>query len=92
MLGFYPRDETAMLVYKTIENCSTSSCIIIESNSQETFYSIVLYTNMAAVTSDEKVKTCFHISKCPWTLGAWNNKTETTQTHTKMLTLGLNII
>ena len=28
-------------------------CIIIESNSQKTFYCIVLYTNMAAVTSDE---------------------------------------
>ena len=28
-------------------------CIIIESNSQKTFFSIVLYTNMAAVTSCE---------------------------------------
>ena len=28
-------------------------CIIIESNSQKTFSSIVLYTNMAAVTSRE---------------------------------------
>ena len=28
-------------------------CIIIESNSQKTFFSIVLYNNMAAVTSRE---------------------------------------
>ena len=30
---------------------SLKFCIIIESNSQETFFAIVLYTNMAAVTS-----------------------------------------
>ena len=37
--GFQSRDETAMFT--------------IESNSQKTFATIVLYTNMAAVTSDE---------------------------------------
>ena len=30
---------------------SLEFCIIIESNSQKTFFAIVLYTNMAAVTS-----------------------------------------
>ena len=53
MLGFHPRDETAMLVYKTIENGSTRFCITTESNSEKTFHSIVLHTNMAAMTSDE---------------------------------------
>ena len=37
ILGFHPRDETA----------------IIWCTKQKTFYSIVLYINMAAVTSDE---------------------------------------
>ena len=32
---------------------SLKFCIIIESNSQKTFFAIVLYTNMAAVTSRE---------------------------------------
>ena len=33
ILGFHPRDETAMLVvYKTMENGSTSFCILTESN------------------------------------------------------------
>ena len=55
------------------------------------------YEMMSAVNCSQEiqyssVKTCFHISKCPWTWGAGNDKTETTQTHTKMLTLGLNII
>ena len=53
ILGFHPRDETAVSVNKTIENGSTSFFIIIASNSRKTFYSIVLYTNMTSVTSDE---------------------------------------
>ena len=53
ILGFHPRDETAMLLYKTIKNGSTSSCIIIVSNFQKTFCTITLYTKMATVTSDE---------------------------------------
>ena len=32
---------------------SLKFCIIIVSNSQKTFFAIVLYTNMAAVTSRE---------------------------------------
>ena len=38
-----------MLVYKTM----LKLCIIIKSNSQKTFFAIVLYTKMAAVTSRE---------------------------------------
>jgi len=48
ILGFHSRDETAILVYKTM---SLKLCIIIELNSQKNFFAVVLYTNMAAVTS-----------------------------------------
>ena len=44
------------MLYVGIQNNSKlwlMFCIIIESNSQKTFFSIVLYTNMAAVTSGE---------------------------------------
>ena len=41
-----------MLVYKM----SLKFCIIIESKSPKTFFAIVLYTNMAAVTSREHRK------------------------------------
>lgn len=44
------RDETAMLVYKTMAK-SRSSFVIIELNSEKTVFAIVLYINMAAVTS-----------------------------------------
>ena len=50
-----------MLVY--IENGSTSFCIRIESNSQKTFYCIVLFTNMAAVTSDENPFNILRVSE-----------------------------
>ena len=46
ILGFHSRDETAMQVWHTFY-------IIIESNSQKSFFAIALYTNMAAVTSCE---------------------------------------
>ena len=42
---FQSRDETAMLVHKSIANYG--------SNSQKTFFSIVLCTNVASVTSGE---------------------------------------
>ena len=53
--GFHSRDETAMLVYKTMANF----CITIESNCQKTLFVIVLFTNMAkgfqyAPTSDKE--------------------------------------
>ena len=51
--GFQSRDKTAMLVHKTIANDGSCLCIIIESNSQKTFFSFVLCTNMAAMTSGE---------------------------------------
>ena len=46
MDGFQSRDETAMLVHKRAANYN-------ESNSQNTFSSMVLCTNMAAVTTGE---------------------------------------
>ena len=42
-----------MLVYKNNRKWPNKFCIIIKPNSQKTFYCIVLYTNMAAVKSDE---------------------------------------
>ena len=39
---------------------SPKFCIIIESNSQKTFFVIVLYSNMAAVTSREKREYIIH--------------------------------
>ena len=54
ILSFHSRDETAMLMYKTMAKCpSLKFCIIIEFNSQWTFIAIFLYTNMAAVKSRE---------------------------------------
>ena len=41
------------IVYKNLGKMSLTFCMIIESNSQKTFITIVLYTNMAAVTSSE---------------------------------------
>ena len=49
-LGFHSRDVGVQNNGKI----SLKICIIIESNSQRTFFVIVLYTNMAAVTSSEK--------------------------------------
>ena len=49
ILGLHPCYEAVVLVYKTVEFCTK-----IESNYQKTFYCIVLYINMAAVTSDAK--------------------------------------
>ena len=54
ILGFHSRDKTATLVYKNNSKMSRKFCIIIESNSQRTFFAIVLYNNMATVTSREK--------------------------------------
>ena len=69
ILGFHPCDETAMLVFKTIENGSTNFCIIAGSNSQKTFYSLVLYTNMAAMTSDENPQLKLYFSSSSRTQG-----------------------
>ena len=52
-LGFHSCDETAILVLQNNGKMSLKFCIIIESNSQKVFIAIVLYTNMAAVTSPE---------------------------------------
>ena len=49
ILGSHSRDQTAMLVNKM----SLKFCKITELKSQNTFFAIVLYTNMAAVTSGE---------------------------------------
>ena len=50
--GFQSRDETAILVHKTIANYA-SRFALQDSNSQKTFFCTVLCTNMAAVTSGE---------------------------------------
>ena len=43
---------------------SLKFCIIVKSNSQKIFFTIILYTNMAAVTSHEnrELKLVFHFS------------------------------
>ena len=57
---------------------SLKFCIIIESNSQRTFFAIVLHTNMAAVTSREnwelagKMKKWWNDAECT---RAWNDVT-----------------
>ena len=54
ILGFHSRDETPGHVgVQNNRKWFHKFCIIIESNSQNTFYCIVLYINMAAVTSDK---------------------------------------
>ena len=67
ILGFHSSVETTILVYKTM---SLKFCIIIESNSQKNFFAVVLYTNMAAVTSRENREypdLCFK----KWPLQIW---------------------
>ena len=52
ILGLLPRDETAMLVHKHLKMAPQ----VLHQNRvkfPKTFYCIVMYTNMAAVTSDE---------------------------------------
>ena len=52
MDGFQSRDETAVLVHKTIANYG--SCLHYNGvKFQKDFFFIVLCTNMAAATSDE---------------------------------------
>ena len=51
--GFQSRDKTAMLVHKTNSKLRLMFCIIIESNSQKTFFFLVLCSNMVAMTSGE---------------------------------------
>ena len=71
---------TAMLVYKTMAKCR--SFCKIESNSQNTFFAVVLYTNMAAVASRENreyvnvsgtvVGDDWCISLLAWTVVDWS--------------------
>ena len=51
ILGLHSRDEADMLTVQNNGKMTLKFCIIIESNSQKTFFAIVLYTKMAAVTS-----------------------------------------
>ena len=53
MDDFQSRDETARIGAHDNSKLWLMFYIIIESNPQKTFYSIVLCTNMAAVTSGE---------------------------------------
>ena len=53
ILGFHSSDENGHVGVQNNGKVSLKFCIIIESNSQNTFFTIVLYTNVAAVTSRE---------------------------------------
>ena len=56
----------AILVERTIEEKSFGNLILLLCKSWATFF-YCFGTNMAVLSW---VKTCFHISKCPWTWGA----------------------
>ena len=70
----HSRDEADMLVYKTVAKCH------LKSNSHRTFFAIVLYTNMAAVTSGaNQHKQGENFSPCSLWLLSWVEWVEQTE-------------